>query len=1054
MKLPILPHLLSSAGRTARRRLPSIPRLSAWLAALMLAATSVATAAKTGPTVFTDERVTAARENIERYSWARQIRDDAVATADNFLEPVEDLEQLWNLPTPQAILRASIGNATNPRTGEQADWHVDPFEDPWKVVDRNTGDRFPSNDFESYYHSGLDESGNFDPDRADDAYLKNELYPDKPEDWGVDDGYSWRSEEGERYRFIGYYNSDVWRIHVWQRLRAFSNAYVFTGDPRYARPGVVLLDRVADYYGDLDLREMPHRERHGARNWGKITGSIGEAYAVYYRLLAYDAFFDYIGEDLDLVEKIGRLSSQFPEVKRESADAIRRHIDTGFIQSIRPGVERASIRGNFGHHQRALAASAVVSGDPEYTRKTLEFLLRPGYMRVVDGERVIDGGQLLEYLVSIIDRDGFYWQSTHYNHLPWNHVNTIAWLLEGYPGYDGPSFQDNVKFKKLHEALPTLIALDRYLPYIGNSVIEADFRDSYDRSNLLVDAFDRWGDPFFAQAAYLHNGNTSEGLRGNIFSADAGTVPERVQAVIDEHGPLDLPSTLKAGYGVGILRDGQVAPKGDDHRRAFWMSFDRAGIVGHNYWESLNIGLFAHRMNVIMPMGDRREPNAGARPSAWTNNTISHNTVAVDDRRQSHQWVGRPKHFDHTEALQLIDVESPESYPEIALYRRTAVQVEIDDENSYVADFFWVHGGNEHLYSFHAAEGAAEAHGLNLVEQAQGTYLGEEHAVGAVSSGRSSRDPKYGYDYLFNVERDATPPEAFSIEWNLIDTWNAWEGEDPEVRVRLTMLGDFDEVALADGNPPQSGQNPEKIRYVLARRSGENHQSAFASIIEAYRGERAVKNVSAVSAEGAPESEVRAIRIDLANGRTDYIAAALDPERVYTVDDRFRFRGFFARYSERDGRPMAAYLHNGEFLETTDPSQRLIDLPHARVTGTVTDFTRELSFENEIVVKPDHDLDIDPADLAGRWIFIETVDTPSRAIEVRLEAGASIHSDGRRNGAYRILDANETAGGEIRLDIGDVTTVREQAEPEGDWDKFIHNIEEGASFVIPLSAAH
>jgi len=57
---------------------------------------------------------------------------------------------------------------------------------------------FPTNDFEAYYRSGLDEHGVFDPKRADRALLFNTQHPD-PNDplhrFGVDDGTGYA--EGE-----------------------------------------------------------------------------------------------------------------------------------------------------------------------------------------------------------------------------------------------------------------------------------------------------------------------------------------------------------------------------------------------------------------------------------------------------------------------------------------------------------------------------------------------------------------------------------------------------------------------------------------------------------------------------------------------------------------------------------------------------------------------------------------------------------------------------------------------------------------------------------------
>ena len=76
------------------------------------------------------------------------------------------------------------------------------METPWKIQCPDCRRFFPSNDFGSFYQLGLDENGNFRYEQAKeknaeliaagkDGYLKNVLYPEKGEGWGVDDGYGY-----------------------------------------------------------------------------------------------------------------------------------------------------------------------------------------------------------------------------------------------------------------------------------------------------------------------------------------------------------------------------------------------------------------------------------------------------------------------------------------------------------------------------------------------------------------------------------------------------------------------------------------------------------------------------------------------------------------------------------------------------------------------------------------------------------------------------------------------------------------------------------------------
>ncbi len=75
---------------------------------------------------------------------------------------------------------------------------ADIFNEPFKIKCPSCKSVFPSNDFDSYYKSGLDENGFFSYDRADPKYLVNELYPDKTSDWCVDNGFGWIDPEANR----------------------------------------------------------------------------------------------------------------------------------------------------------------------------------------------------------------------------------------------------------------------------------------------------------------------------------------------------------------------------------------------------------------------------------------------------------------------------------------------------------------------------------------------------------------------------------------------------------------------------------------------------------------------------------------------------------------------------------------------------------------------------------------------------------------------------------------------------------------------------------------
>jgi len=347
-----------------------------------------------------------------------------------------------------------------------------------------------------------------------------------------------------------------------------------------------------------------------------------------------------------------------------------------------------------------------------------------------------------------------------------------------------------------------------------------------------------------------------------------------------------------------------------------------------------------------------------------------------------------------------------------------------------MVDFFRVKGGEEHLYSFHGAEGEAAADGLRLVKQAGGTYAGENVPFkDAFFDGASGS----GFNYLYNVDRDSHPQGAFSVDWNVKDTWNVRKQQE-DIHLRLTMLTEVNDVALADGEPPQNKMgNPKSFRYLLARRTGENLQSQFVSVLEPYKGNRNVQSITSVSVKrdgkaAVDSDDVYAVKVTLANGRTDYVINALNPEFTYIVDDLLEFKGFLGVCSFVRDEPSYAYVCDGTLLKMLD--RVLIgSLNKGSLTGAVSDFTKEMSANNEITVSLDETHKANS--LIGEYVYIE--------------------NDGIRNAVYEIKGIRES-GEQLILEVGDVTLIRSWVDDFDFTKGYIYDIEEGARLRIPLTS--
>ena len=167
---------------------------------------------------------------------------------------------------------------------------------------------------------------------------------------------------------------------------------------------------------------------------------------------------------------------------------------------------------------------------------------------------------------------------------------------------------------------------------------------------------------------------------------------------------------------------------------------------------------------------------------------------------------------------------------------------------------------------------------------------------------------------------------------------------------------------------------------------------------------------------------VAAVKVELANGRVDYVVYAADNETAYRIDNLFDFEGFVGVYSvaaDDNTDVVRTYLHDGKTLGEA------IQNKDSAVTGEIVNFTDTLSLENSMLVT--YNEEIEPEELVGRMIVIE--------------------NDGGQNGAY-IIKSAEKAGDNIRIGTGDVSYFRSLT---ADGSGYVMNIAKGDTYRIPLT---
>ncbi len=1071
---------------------------------------------KSKATYMTAEKAAAARENVNKYDWAKsEVESTYIKSADLY---VDHIDALYDMITSEGIPRGFIVGQENDPAGYTCrycktdlrakygsyPWEYNPITNSWKIQCPACRRRFPSNDFESFYKLGLNEYGEFDRTRALEkhaeafgnleaepgskeyygygkGYLKNELYsevgsvsdpldPEKPflrpgesaDTWGVDDGFGYVpcDENGtpytsggitERHTYIAYYLhwGVLYQGTIDDAICDSANAYFYTGEKKYGRVAAILLDRLADFYPSFDLYQYfkVFANSHGGDGYGKTVGNIWESIMMDRIITAYDMVYD-MYDDPYVVNYI-RDKAEIWKMRhaKETASQIRTNIEDGLIRTSLSGIVDKSLEGNFGYPQKATAVAAVVLDSMPESAEWIDFLMQPGWEA-----NPTTGGEINGVLMNRIDADGQGDEASAYNK-DWHvYLRNINQVLVGYDRYQAANLFNNPKFVRMYYANIPLMQ-SYYTPEIGDSGGTCAVSHWIERG-AMIEGFKEIGDPVFAQALYEINGNSAEGLHYDLMTKNPESLEKEVEAVIAEYGTLQKESEMMTGFGFASLRDGgeyiATEQTSTDNRRGIWMYFGSNS--GHGHRDTLNLGLTAFGLNMMPDLGYPEQTGRQPNRFQWVTNTLSHNTVMVDEAWQNTNTEvrGDTLHFDDAGMTKLVDVDASYVYPSTEAYRRSVIQIRVDDENSYMVDFFRIKGGDSHIYSLHASSNEVlETKGLNLVPQtdAEGNYVGS-YAGPDVPYGEDPdsswddvnilRYPR-GYTWLQNIDRDSAPGDKYEIDLGI----TAFKGgikNDKGIHLRFTMHNgsnesEKSEIAICDGLPPQTSNNKkiDKFKYILVKQEGNDLDTVFTTILEPYRNERYLADSTeipmTVKAGNEKEGDAkRALRVEHTNGRVDYILWATNNTVTYEIEltggEKLSFRGFVGVYTVQNGENTYKYINDGDILGAA--------LGDADIEGIVKSFTKTHEFENEIVITPNGTLtDDEISALSGRYVYVD-------------------NGDNVRNATYRIESAERT-GDDIRLDIGNATLIRKYVNMYEEEKGYSYTVAEGQKVRIPLS---
>ncbi len=815
-----------------------------------------------------------ARANAAKFSWASQMSHDIVHQAQPWLGRTDD--ELWGLMFGNTIPRSwmvwSNGYCPACREGvPMYNWVIDALQQPWKVRCPHCRELFPKNDFHSFYRSGLDASGVFDPERADRTLLFNAEHPD-PQDplhrFGVDEGRGYAEGEN-RWRFIGaYLIYGQWKQAVHGGIKRLAAAYVLSGDPIYAHKAGVLLDRVADLYPTFDgEREILAYERtHGP---GYVSTWHDACVETRDLVLAYDQIFDALPTDQNLVAFLGRKAREHSlENPKKCIADVQRNIEERILGdalrntlAMRPH-NRHKIMCNFPHTDITLALIEMVLGWPtnrqEVFARVDPMIEQATSVDGLTGEKGLTGystftihglALFLEecarldetILEELLDRHPQLRQTYRF------HIDT--WCLQKYYPLvgDGGGFgarYEQYQGMRFHrpavEAEDPAAKFDPILPVSMYSLLWRLYRST--------------GDAAFIQILYRANGNSVDGLPHDLLARDPKAVQEETAAVTAREGAIpEAGSINKERWHLAILRSGR-----GEQSRAAWVHYCRR--LGHGHADGMNLGLFAKGLDLMPDFGYPPVQFGGwnSPRAAWYKMSAAHNTVVVDGQDQvegdgvTTLWAAG----GHFRAIRLSGAELIGGRQ----FERTVVAVDISERDFYLVDLFRVVGGTDHAKFMHSHFGAIATGGLSL-------------------------QPVQEYGHGTQMRRflgDAAPQPGWSVDWRVEDRFQYLQ-PGVDLHLRYTDLTTGAQACTCEGwihVGDYHAQGDTWIPRVMVRRRADQAPlaSTFVGLIEPYETASAVSRVRRLplhtpAGDAYPDPHV-AVEVQLRDGRRDLLVAA------------------------------------------------------------------------------------------------------------------------------------------------------------------------------------
>lgn len=885
---------------------------------------------------YTDAKLEIARRNVEKYPWARQLRDEILARADKWAG--YDDARLRTLVVPPQVPRGyDIHSFGCPVHGEKVyetgfyKWIID-FDRPYKIKCPVGCEEYPSNDFAAYLATAMQ-----------DRSLLAGPY--------ADDGWGWTrpGEEGKpKHWFVAYYA--FWSAMNLLRpaIADLSQAALLADDPaaarRYAHKCAVLLWQLAEYYPDYDYRKQSREAReHNPEYTGKINDMIMETRTPNVAGPAYDAIRPFLCGDAELGQLAGK-----------SADEIDRTIRERLLREAARCIVDGSgrIRGNYGMHQKSALILARALNDNTVFPTSAELI-----RYAVDNPSPATPSDigLWDALENLVYRDGLPHESIGYN-LVW--VSQLVDIADELAELGINAFERPRMRRLLAWPFDVCVA-GRFMPPMADS-----------GDMLAAPSFNYMETPVYLRS--IPHVRDPRILRALADAGQAGRDPfrtpvEEVMAEDKAEMPYGVKTKLFPAYGLANLQSGgqtpagsggdaaspgpPSVPRGGEGRResggdaAFAGPADRQCSGGdaasttaaslfygwhlhHMHHDQLNLLIFSHGNPLLTDIGYPEQTDAfNHKRFGWFNNTIAHNTVTVDAAKQvRYRDPGLLHGFLAGGFAQFVDASCEGAYPgKVSTYRRANMLVEADADHAYVFDVFHVRGGAQHDYAAHGPQAEFFCDAPLGPPQETGTLAGADVPPEHFHDDPGLKDKPLGtvsyldyfgsgFQYLTNVRRAPLNSPAI-CDWRLTEPLpgqpeRPWKG----IGLRAHLIGQGEELIVCEGPVQHYKHLPKSRTCFIRRRMGRELASTFVTVYEPYKDRPWIRRVSPIAVE-PNDGQAAAALVELADGAKHLLFHSLNPGGTCVLDGRVRVAGQAAcLVLDPDGRPVKAMLFGGTLL--------------------------------------------------------------------------------------------------------------------------------------------